>query len=336
MVHTTDPSTTEPTSNDGTTSRRPGEAAAFLVTIVLLVAIALLGVSLWKTIDEDFQPATGTASADQAAAPATAQDRVVMTVNGTEVRESEFAAMVSSLPEQMQTALANPGGRDIIAEEMVKRKVLEQQARRKNLDRNPQVAAALTVAQGEILATAALRDLLAAQENLTPRQIYDQNLDQFETLVLSQIVVPYEGSVIAQGQPAPSVQEAMTRASQLAARVRGGEDFAAVARAESADQQTAEQGGRIGEVGRGALDDDAERQLFALPQGGVSEPIQTPFGVHVFRVDEKKTRTFEELEQALTRSGRQLQLEKAIDALVDQADVEYNEEFFPNRAGRNE
>jgi peptidyl-prolyl cis-trans isomerase C len=333
MAMTTNPSHNENSGEhrEEKTSRRPGEAAAFLVTIVLLVAIALLGVSLWKTIDDDFKPAEPVASVGSGAASEVANDRVVLTVDGTQVRESEFAAMLQSLPEQMQTALANPGGRDILAEELIKRKVLERYARDKGLARQPQVAAALAVTQGEILATAALRDKLASLDPLTPREIYDQNRDQFETLVLSQVVVPYEGSVIAQGQPAPQQAEAMALAAAIAERVRGGENFAAVARAESADAQTAEQGGRIGEVGRGALDDDAERQLFSLPVGGISEPIRTPFGIHVFRVDEKKMRTFEELEEALTRSGRQLQLEKEIDALVKNAKVDYNPEFFPNR-----
>ncbi|MFN2441607.1 MAG: peptidylprolyl isomerase [Thermoanaerobaculia bacterium] len=331
--------TTDPSHNENSgehreekAGKRPGEAAAFLVTIVLLVAIALLGVSLWKTIDGDFKPAESAASPTGPAEAPAANDPVVMTVDGMQVRESEFGAMMQSLPEQMRTALANPGGRDILAEELVKRKVLERYAREKGLARQPQVAAALAVTQGEILATAALRDKLASLETLTPRQIYDQNLDQFETLVLSQIVVPYEGSVIAQGAEAPPAEEAMLKAAAIAARVRGGEDFAAVARAESADAQTAAQGGRIGEVGRGALDDDAERQLFSLPVGGISEPVRTPFGIHVFRGDEKKMRSFEELEEALTRSGRQLQLEKEIDALMSTAKVDYNPEFFPNRS----
>ncbi|MFN2240147.1 MAG: hypothetical protein ABR524_12230, partial [Thermoanaerobaculia bacterium] len=153
----------------------------------LLVAISLLGVSLWKTIDDDFQPAQPAASADAGATPVGANDPVVMTVDGTQVRDSEFAAMLQSLPENMRTALANPGGRDILAEELVKRKVLERYARDKGLARQPQVAAALAVTQGEILATAALRDKLASLPTLTPREIYDQNRDQFETLVLSQV-----------------------------------------------------------------------------------------------------------------------------------------------------
>jgi peptidyl-prolyl cis-trans isomerase C len=313
-------------------ARRPGEAAAFVVTIVLLVAVALLGITLWKTIDKDFTstvPAAGAA----AAAPAGSEDPVLVTVNGADVRQSEFDAALARLPEQMQGVIASPEGRKALAEELVRMKVLEQYARQKGLDRQPDVASALSIAQGNILANAAMRELVNTQKELTPRELYDRNRKQFEAVRLSQIVIPYKGSVVAgEAQNVPSAEEAFRIASEITARLRGGASFEELAKQVSADRQTAERGGDLGLVGHGTFPDEVDQTIFALPVGSITDPVQTGFGMHVFKVTEKQTRTFEEVEQALVRSGKQLQANNATDELRAKATVQFNPKFFPEEA----
>ena len=312
-----------------TPARRPGEAAAFVVTIVLLVAVALLGVTLWKTIGKDFKT-TSTTSQTTAAATATAEDPVLVTVNGDEVRQSEFDAAVTRLPEQMQGVIATPEGRKALAEELVRMKVLEQYARQKALDRQPDVASALSIAEGNILANAAIRDIVAAQKEVTPRELYDRNRQQFEAVHLKQIVVPYKGSVVAGNAPnAPTEEEAYRIAGEIAARVRGGANFENLAKQISADRQTGERGGDLGLVGHGTFPDDVDKMIFALPKDAITDPIRTGFGMHVFKVVEKQTRTFEEVEEALSRSGKQLQANNAADELRAKAKVEFNPKYFP-------
>ena len=211
------PSNETPPSDSS--ARRPGEAAAFVVTIVLLVAVALLGITFWKTIDEDFQ--SSTPARGRAEAPDAPENPVLLTVNGHEMRQAEFDAAVARLPEEMQGIIASPEGRKALAEELIRMKVLEQYAKEKGLDREPAVASAIAIAEGNILANAAIRDIAATQEEVTPRELYERNRRQFEAVRLSQIVVPYEGSVVAQDlENVPSVQEALRIASENAARLR--------------------------------------------------------------------------------------------------------------------
>ncbi|MFN2240444.1 MAG: peptidylprolyl isomerase [Thermoanaerobaculia bacterium] len=313
-------------------ARRPGEAAAFVVTIVLLVAIALLGITLWKTIDKDFKSTAPVAGAAPDA-PAGAGDPVLVTVNGDAVRQSEFDAAVARLPEQMQGVIASPEGRQALAEELVRMKVLEQYAREKGLDRQPDVSSALSIAQGNILANAAMRDMAASQPELTPRELYDRNRNQFEAVRLSQIVIPYQGSVVAgESQNVPPVEEALRVAGEVTARLRGGANFEELAKQVSADRQTAERGGDMGMIGHGTFPEDVDRAIFAMPVGSIADPVRTGYGIHVFKVTEKQTRSFEEVEQALIRSGRQLQANNATDELRAKATVEFNPEYFPDAA----
>lgn len=80
---------------------------------------------------------------------------------------------------------------------------------------------------------------------------------------------------------------ARARAQTLRERVEGGEDFAEVARAESADPNSAPQGGEMGRRAREDIDPALGEVAFDLPIGRISEPVETPFGFHVLRVDSR-------------------------------------------------
>lgn len=316
-----------------TPSRRPGEATAFVVTLVLLVAIALLGVTLWKTIGRDFKSATPEAGA--APGTAAAEDAVLVTVNGEQIRQSEFEAAVERLPREMQAVIQSPEGRKALAEELVRMKALEQYARQAGLDRQPDVASAVSVAQGEILANAAIRDLVKNQKEVTPRELYDRNKQQFEAVRLSQIVVPYQGSVVAgENKNVPTQQDALRIAGEIAARLRAGADFAELAKQVSADRQTAERGGDVGLVGHGTFPEDVDAMLFSVPVNSITDPIPTGYGIHIFKVTGKESRSFEEVQETLARSGRQLQARNVADDLRAKAKVEFNPKFFPEEAAK--
>ena len=78
------------------------------------------------------------------------------------------------------------------------------------------------------------------------------------------------------------------RAVALRARILGGEKFEDVARAESADSASAVNGGSLGRGAKGRFVAPFETAAYALKQGEISQPVLTPFGYHIIRVDEKK------------------------------------------------
>lgn len=321
-MDSTNSETPEPNPSEAP-GRKPGEGAAFLVTIVLLVAIALLGVALWKTIGKDFEtaPAGTAAEGEPAEAPPAAPDEIVATVDGEPIRFSEVRAAMASFPEQMQGALNTKEGRQAVVEELVRMKLLEKYARSKGLDRRPEVSARLSIAQGNILMNAAAADIMRGLQG-TPREIYDRNPALFETVELSQIVIPYQGSLVAQGAAAPSESDAMAQASQVVAQIRGGADFAALAREKSADRQSGEAGGAMGAVSRNALPENLKGPIFAAQPGTVLDPMKTEFGIHVFRVGQKRMRPFEEVEQALQgRGGQEVLLQQRVEQMREKASV---------------
>ena len=77
------------------------------------------------------------------------------------------------------------------------------------------------------------------------------------------------------------------RALALRQEIVGGGDFAEVAKRESSDAASAPQGGSLGTLGRNVLSPAVEEAAFSAPIGQVTEPIESPFGYHLLKVDSR-------------------------------------------------
>jgi peptidyl-prolyl cis-trans isomerase SurA len=85
--------------------------------------------------------------------------------------------------------------------------------------------------------------------------------------------------------------EAQARAELLAlrARIEHGEDFAALARARSDDTVSANRGGDLNWINPGQTVPPFEHAMNALKPGEISEPVRSPFGLHLIQVLERRT-----------------------------------------------
>jgi len=112
-------------------------------------------------------------------------------------------------------------------------------------------------------------------------------------------------------------------------KARAGEDFAALAREYSDDSMTARDGGDTGFFHRGQMVPAFEAVAFALQPGEISDPVETPFGVHILRLEERKEAhllPLEEVREQLREHIREENMEAAVEQenerLREQADVE--------------
>lgn len=92
------------------------------------------------------------------------------------------------------------------------------------------------------------------------------------------------------GSPMTDKAKALEKAKALKKKLDDGADFYETARAESDDQESAPRGGDLGWILRGWMPDSFEKAAFTLGVGEVSEPVETDFGYHLVRVQEKKAK----------------------------------------------
>lgn len=77
-------------------------------------------------------------------------------------------------------------------------------------------------------------------------------------------------------------------AEVILSQLKAGADFSELARKESTDPATKEKSGDLGFFPRGKMTPNFEQAAFALKAGEISEVIQTPYGYHIIKVEEKK------------------------------------------------
>ena len=99
------------------------------------------------------------------------------------------------------------------------------------------------------------------------------------------------------------VEAARKRAEELLTQIRGGADFAALAKKHSSDAESAPKGGDLGFVTRGVLPAELENGVYALKPGEVSDIIRTSYGFHLTKVTAltpEERRSFEAVKKELT------------------------------------
>ncbi|NLO74651.1 MAG: hypothetical protein GX100_11175 [candidate division WS1 bacterium] len=114
--------------------------------------------------------------------------------------------------------------------------------------------------------------------------------------------------------PEQAEAEAEKKAEQLLAQLKGGADFAELAKQNSADPGSAEKGGDLDWVKRGMMVPEFEQTAFALQPGQLSEVVKTQFGYHLIKVLERKSTLPEDFEK-----NKQLYTSQVTEQLKGQA-----------------
>ena len=117
-----------------------------------------------------------------------------------------------------------------------------------------------------------------------------------------------------------SEDQAKEKANAAKIRIDKGESFAAVAQ-ELSEDVTAAQGGDLGLFSRGAMVEAFDNKVFSLQTGHISEPVTTPFGVHLIRVDEIHPAKNRPEQEVKTEIRGILTKKKALDMVYERSTV---------------
>ena len=301
-----------------------------VLATIAIVVVAAVSFGL-AAVRPPFQP---TPSRPYSAAPTPTHvsgGKVVMRVNGEPITDAEFEAAYRLLPEDMQRQFATEPGKMAFAEQLIRMKLLEQEAHRVGLDDDPKIAGQLAAQRTDILADAAAEKLIAQPTPEAVEQFYERNKQNFETFDLSHILIAYAGGMVApRVGGAMSETDAMNKALAIWAELQRGADFAATARKYSDDVNSGRQGGELGPVAHGMLPQELETRVFQIPVGQFSSPIPSRLGIHIFRVNAKGTRPLAEIRAVVAQRARQQNMFDRVEVLRKAAKVDFDSKFFPD------
>lgn len=160
---------------------------------------------------------------------------------------------------------------------------------------------------GENLKLEELRNQVTAQVTVT----VDEVKEAYEEVSASHILIaPEENTEEAKAA-------ARAKAEEVLARLKAGEDFAAVAKEVSDDPGSAEAGGSLGFFKRGRMVPEFEEAAFSLKVGELSDIVETQYGYHIIKVDDRKLAEGEEFEKAEAELRESIKAEKQDEAFLE-------------------
>ena len=266
---------------------------------------------------------------------APAEGKVIMRVNGEPVTDQEFETFVKGMPEQAQQMLQLPQGRRVIAEQVASLIALAQEGRKMGIENDKEVKSRLDADETNVLAMAALRKMVTPNE-ATLRAEYDKRKNNLDSVDLKHILIAYVGGQVPP-RPGPNPLPpamAMQKAQQIETRLQSGADFGLMARAQSDDTASAQNGGELGPVPRESLPPEVANTVFALKPGEISKPLQTPFGIHIFKAGERKSPTFEQLKPQLEAEMQQKGASDTVQRVRSSAKIDLDPAFFGPEPGK--
>ncbi len=304
----------------------------FCTAILALTAVPVLFAQTTSLPTAPGPKAAGAMAAPATpAAPPTDPNKVVMTVGTEKLTAGQWEALVESLPAQYQSVARGPRRREFV-ESIVQLKLLSQSAEKAGLDKSEKVQQQLRFQRENLLAQAMFESLQAGTkvDAALVKTYYDGHKNEYESVKAKHILIRMKGAPMpgADGKPELTEEQAQAKATELVKKLKAGGDFAAIAKAESDDSGSAQQGGDLGEFHRGMMVPPFEDAAFAQKVGEISEPVKSPFGFHIIVVQGHNLKTLDEVKPDIEKALRPEVAKKEVEALRGKSTVVVDDGFF--------
>jgi len=246
--------------------------------------------------------------------PPSAADPVVAKVNGQPIHLSDLKDSVQLLPENLR-GVPPQTLYPMLLDQLIDGRALVAEARKTGLDKDPDVQRQLVAAEDRALQSAMLsKELSPTITDAALRARYDKEIAG----------KPGEEEVHAKH----ILVESEDQAKKIIADLKGGADFAALAKQYSKDPGAAQQGGDLGFFKKDEMVPEFANAAFALQPGQTSQtPVHTQFGWHVIMVVEKKQDQPPTFEQARDELRQQV-IKDGVKQAVAQARADVSVEKF--------
>lgn len=261
---------------------------------------------------------------DAAPAAAPAEDPLVAVVNGVELRRSDVVASARDLPQAYQDQVDRifPA----LVERLIDLTLLLQEGERRALQDDAEVKARVAAFEDQVI-----------RETLLDREIEEKVTEEAVRARYDRFVEAY--------QPQPEIRArhilvgTEEEAKAIIAELDAGADFQAIAKERSTDTASGANGGDLGFFTPDQMVPEFSEAAVALEPGSHSKaPVESRFGWHVIKVEERRDSAPPSFEQARPEIEIQLKNE-VVTALVNElraaAQIEQMQQPAPAEGGED-
>ena len=240
----------------------------------------------------------------QTAGEGAEQDPIVAIVGGQEIHFSDVTAAQQRLPEQYRSAALSAIYPSMV-ERLIDRKLVVIAGRKANLGEDEEVKRRMALLEDDVI-----RDVYVNRHvrGIVTDEVLRQRYEEF-----AQTNPPKE-----EIKARHILLEAEEEARAVIEKIKGGADFAEVAKEKSIGP-SAEAGGDLGYFTRDAMVPEFADAVFELQPGEISAaPVKTAYGWHVIKVEDRRPGappSFEEMRGQLASQMYQAALSELIEML---------------------
>ncbi len=253
------------------------------------------------------------------------------------LREADLERLLSSQSAEVQKAVQdNPDQRTAFIRQLLTVKAIALKARKDGFDRKPEVKENLSNLIDQYLAQEYMAKVVTANVTATDDELKAYYKEHEKELRLPESVrVRHIFISSPKESPQEERDKARAKAEKILQQIKKGEDFAKLAKEYSEDSDTAAKGGELGTLSPGKTNSpEFEKAVFALKAGEVSAVVETSFGYHLIKVDERaesRTVTFDEARDYIQNIVKEQNKQKAAQLFLEKLDTETGLEVFAEK-----
>jgi parvulin-like peptidyl-prolyl isomerase len=260
----------------------------------------------------------------------------------------EFDDFLAANPRASQQAQG--AQRDELKKQVGEFKVIAERARKEGLDREDLTRLQLLFTRSQTLAGAYLGDLQKNADKLVAdtdvEQYFKDHPSDFDEVRVRHILVSTQPKAEPEDEgdnkdtkdkktpEKPKVltkEEARKKSEALLERARKGEDFAKLATENSDDPGSKDKGGEYDFFGHGKMVPEFEKAAFALKPGEISDLVETQFGFHIIKLEERRSAPSpdadQKVRQQIVEKLKQDKIEDRINQITRESSVVVPEDF---------
>jgi peptidylprolyl isomerase len=306
------------------TPATPTRTAAVAVLIAPLLLAAGSSAAVHAQTRTPAPAATAPAAKPQATPVETPRkSEVIARIGSVDVTADEVRAVFASLAPRQQALLArDPALLAQTVRSMLTNRLVLKEAIAKKWEQQPRIAAQLELARENLIVETYLVSMTMPPADYPNeaevRQVYDANASAFlvpRQFHLAQVfvAVPKDADKAAEEKARKKVDEVVRKLKAPDA------DFAAIARQDSDEQDSADKGGEIGWLAEAQIKPEIRAQVVGLAKGATTEPIRLEEGWHLVKLLDTKashTRPLAEVRDQLVQRLRDERAEASRRAYV--------------------